>query len=413
LIDESHTVSEIACKVSDELREKLVVLGVSASSALYRALDLARQLIRRCADVHVVMTKSATELVAPKLFEWATGNPVVTEISGRVEHIALARRASAVIIAPATLRRLTALAYGLEGDLMTLLAIAARSMGKLVALVPAMHVDLWRSRQCREAVDRLEEMGYVVIPPYIVGGRLVFPEPRVLARVLAALILRGRDMRGLRIVVSAGATREFIDDVRFISNPSSGRMGLEIALEAWARGAHVVLVAGHLEVEPPPWIPTVRCTSTEDMLRAMLRAVKEVKPHAVVMAAAPADFKPSRRLSGKIDSHAERISLSLVPTPKILRELRKVFDGVLVGFAAEAVESVEAGRERALRKLKEYGLDMIVLNPVSKPGVGFASEFNEVLMLLKDGEEVFVPRARKEVVARAVVDKVLKLVEQS
>jgi len=407
---EQHTVREIMCRVSDELRGLRIALAVSASSAIYRALDLARQLIRRCASVRVVMTRSAAELVNPKLFEWATGSPVFIDVSGQVEHIALAREVHAVVIAPATLRRIALLAYGIGEDLVTLLSIAAKTMGKLVVLVPAMHIDLWNSVQCREAVRRLDEAGYVILPPYIVEGRLVFPDPKVLARVLTALILRGRDLKGLRLVVSAGATREFIDDVRFISNPSSGRMGVEIALEAWARGAHVVLVAGHLEVVPPPWIPTVRCTSTEDMLNAMVRAVEQVKPHAVIMAAAPADFKPSSKFRGKIDSRVERLNLTLVPTPKIVQAIRRVFDGVLVGFAAEAVESVDEGRERALEKLREHGLDMVVLNPVLKPGIGFGSEFNEVLILDRNGDVLHIPRTRKEVVARILLDKVRQLV---
>ncbi len=407
-----HPVEEIRCRVSDELANHLVVLGVSYSAAIYRAIDVARELVRRCADVIVAMTPSARKAIDPKLFHWATGRKPITSITGDVEHVTYARRCSSMAVAPATLRTMSAIAWGCSNNVVTSMAITARSAGKPVLIVPAMHLDMWRSPQCRKVVELLREEGYSILPPVMKNGRLVMAKPSYVARKIVALTLRGEDLRGLRIVVTAGATREFIDGVRFVSNPSSGRMGIAIAFEAFARGAEVVLVHGHLEVEVPPWIESYEAISTEDMARKLLEVVKSFDPHVVVMAAAPSDFRPRQRFEGKIPSGIEKLVLELVPTPKILKEVRKVFKGILVGFAAEYTTDVNELVERGSRKLAEYDLDLIVVNSVAKPGIGFGSAMNEVVMIDRKGSKSFVGPALKEVVARAILDKVKELVSR-
>ncbi len=407
-----HPSSEIRCVLSDELRGKLIALGVSYSSALYKAIDIARLLLRYCADVQTIMTPKAARIISPQLFHWATGREPIVELTGRTEHIAMARDADAMVIAPATLKTIASIAYGYASNSVVTTAIAMRSSGKPVVIVPAMHRDLLLSRQAREALAKLYDMGYHLLPPIERNGRVVLPEPYYVARKVVTAALRGEDLRNLRITVTGGATREFIDDVRFISNPSSGRMGVAIATEALFRGASVTFVAGHLEVEPPPWIHIEEVISAEDMARALIKTVERRKPHAIVMAAAPADFKPSEKRSGKIDSRVEELTIRLVPTPKILKEVRKVFDGILVGFAAEVVDSPEELIERARRKLEEYELDAIVANPVGKPGIGFASPRNEVYILTPDGSVTHVGPAIKEVIARSVIDIVKELISR-
>ncbi len=408
-----HPVEEIRGVVSDELRGKLVLLGVSASSAAYRAIDIARSLIRRGARVVPVLSPRARSWVSPKLFEWATGEKVLVGVSGKVEHVSLAYEASGMLIAPATLKTMSAVAHGYASNALTLCAVTVRSMGKPVALFPAMHRQLWDSSQCRRVVELLRDEGYVLYPPVEKGGRLILANPDHVARVFTSLVLRGRDLEGMRILVTAGATREYLDCVRFLSNPSSGRMGVEIAAEAFARGATTLLVAGHVEVEPPPWIPVLEVLSAEDMLKALLRAVENFRPHAIVMAAAPCDYRPAKRFEGKIESREKpRIAIELVANPKIVREVRKVYRGVLAIFAAEPVEKVEDCEERALKKMEECGADMVVANPVLSPYAGFAKETNAVLIMTRDGYREVVGPAPKSVVARRVVDVVRDLVRR-
>ncbi len=409
-----HPANEIRGAVSSELDGRSVLLGVTGSSAAYKAIDLARQLLRRGARVITLLSEKAAEFVSPTLFHWATGEKPITSLSGEVEHITLARLCAGMIVAPATLKTMAGIASGYASNAVVATAVVVNSMGKPVVIAPAMHAQLWRSPQCRKALELLKEEGYVVLPPVERDGRLVLPDPRDLARVSTAILLRGRDLEGFRILATAGAAREFIDSVRFISNPSTGRMGVEIAVEAYARGATTLLVAGHLEVSVPPWIPVVRVTSTQEMLESVLRAVKSVRPHALVMAAAPCDYKPSKRFAGKIDSRsAERIELELVRNPKIVKEVRKVYDGVLVMFAAEPVSRAEECEERARAKLEEANADAIIANPVLSESAGFAKSTNEVLVITRDGRKMVWGPEPKEVIARRILDLVKDMVRRA
>ncbi len=409
-----HPVEEVRFSVSEELKDRLILLGVSASSAAYRAIDVARNLVKRGARVVPILSPKASELVSPTLFHWATGEKPIVEVGGEVEHISLAKECHGMLVAPATLKTMSAIAHGYADNALTLTAIATRGYGKNVVIAPAMHSNLWRSPACRKVVNELEAQGYVILPPVERDGRLVLAEPRDIARVSTAVFLRGRDLDGFRIVVTAGAAREFIDSVRFVSNPSSGRMGVEIAVEAFARGAKALLIAGHVEVDVPPWIPKVEVISTEEMLKAVLKAIDNVRPHALVMAAAPCDYKPSRRFEGKIDSRSvDKVVLELVRNPKIVKEVRKVFRGVLVIFAAEPFSSAEECEERARAKLEEVDADIVVANPIFSEKAGFEKRYNEVLIIDRSGrKEVFGP-APKEVVARKVLDLVREAVRGS
>ncbi|RLG87214.1 MAG: bifunctional phosphopantothenoylcysteine decarboxylase/phosphopantothenate--cysteine ligase CoaBC [Thermoprotei archaeon] len=402
-----HSVEEVRASISNELRDHAIALGVTGSVAAYKAVDVARRRGKLGADVWVVMTRSATEFVTPMLFEWATGNPVTVEVGGGVEHIALAKMCSSMVIAPATLNTLSKLARGEADNPVVLTAIAMLGMGKPVVAAPAMHAQLFRSPATQRVLEELRGMGMDVLPPVEIGGRLVLPPPEVIAEKVAAVTLRGRDLRGLRILVTAGPTREYIDEVRFISNPSSGLMGVAIANAAYFRGADVVLVAGPLQVEPVPWIRVVRVTSTEEMAEAVKRVAAE-GIDAAVLAAAPADYRPAKRFGGKVSSGL-RITLELVPTPKVVEELRKVFRGPVIGFAAEYAERDEEAVERGRRKLVERGFDAIAINNVAKKGVGFTSPKNEVFIAMRSGEVIHVGPARKEYVAMVVLDVLKKL----
>lgn len=407
-----HPSREIVCKLSHELEGHTVILGVSYSAAIYRAIDVARHLLRYCANVKVLLTPKAAHIIAPDLFHWATGERPLVELSGDTEHIALSKIATSMVIAPATLNTLAKIAHGIADNVVIATAIVMNSFGKPVIVVPTMHREMLLSKQAREIISKLYEQGYQILPPIEENHRIVFPSAYYIARKVVASTLRGEDLRDMRITVTAGATREYIDDIRFISNPSTGRMGIAIALEAFFRGASVNLITGHIEVPLPPWIHIDSAVNTEEMAKVIIRTIERRRPHAVIMAAAPADFKPRERAKGKISSRIEKINLELIPTTKILKELRKVYDGVLVGFAAESVTDLDELAELAKRKLEEYELDAIVANPIGKKGIGFASPINEVIILLPNGTKIHRGPTIKEEIARDILDIVKDLIKK-
>ncbi len=400
-----HPSEDIVAEENDYLGGREVVLGVTGSVAAYKAVDLARWLMRRGGRVSVVMTEDAARLVTPTLFEWATGKRVYVEFGGGVEHISLAREASAVAVAPATLTTMAKIAYGIGDTSVSLLSISARGYGKPVILAPAMHGNMWSSPQYRVASEVLRRHGYKIVEPEVKKGLARFPSIHTLGRVVAALARRGcEDLRGVRALVTTGATREWIDRVRFISNPSSGVMGVEIALELWARGAEVDLVAGHVAVEIPHVVNVLRVSTTEEMAEAVKTLTSRTRYDVVVGAGAPVDFRPSRRVEGKIKSGVT-LEVKLEPTPKVLSSLASR-PRVLVAFAAEYVEDLSELEAKAVEKMEKYSADIVVANRVGVEGVGFSSPLLEAVMLYRDGGVERVGLIHKEVAAAHLIDKV-------
>lgn len=410
-----HSSKSIKGEYSDSLDGRTIALGVTGSAAAYRAVDLARSLMRRGAEVLVVMSDEATKLVTPELFEWATGNRTITHrFTGLDLHVDLARAADAFVIAPATANTISKIASGVGDTPVTLLAHAFLGSGKPVLVVPAMHIDLFNSPTLQRALKEMSELGVYVLSPHVAGDRVRFPPEDMIAWKLEVLLHSGEDLKGLKVLVTAGPTREHLDPVRYISNPSSGKMGVYLATECSLRGARVTLIHGPLSVSIPYVIDkTVAVTSTSEMLKAVMRELQADHYDLVFMAAAPADFRPAEFSASKLDS-SEGLSLRLVPTEKILSEVaNRVRDrSVVVGFVAETVESDEELFRRALEKLRKYDVHMVVANNVLRKDVGFASDYNEVLLVTKDGRKQHIEKRRKEYVARLVVD-VAKLIYAS
>ncbi|AEV15564.1 DNA/pantothenate metabolism flavoprotein [Thermus sp. CCB_US3_UF1] len=389
-----------------------VLVAATGGVAAIKVPHLLRLLRAAGHEVRVLATPRALEFVTPLSLAVAAGGEVATEEAwfrpdGRALHIELARFADVVLVAPATADALAKAALGLADDLLSATLLAG---AKRVAWAPAMNQAMWLAPQTQAHVERLKALGHAVFGPAYgplaaVGegegwGRML--EPEELVERLHAF-LTPKDLQGLRLLVSAGPTREYLDPVRFLSNPSSGRMGYAVAEAARDRGAEVVLVAGPTCL-PDPWgVEVVRVESALEM-RDRLR---ERYPWAqgVVMAAAVADYRPAEVLAEKEPKvEAERI-LRLVPNPDILKELgQEKGDKVLVGFAMETGE----GLERAKGKLWRKNLDLIVLNWVNREGVGFGSPENEVVLLLKDGRILELPRMSK----RQVADRILDFVKE-
>ncbi len=401
-----HPVSEIAGVKGEVLKGKAVIFGLTASAAIYRSVDVMRELIRRGAKVYPLMTEEAASLISPTLIEWATGSKTYVRFAGGVGHVALGREASSMAIAPATANTICRLAAGVAEDAVTLTALEVMGLGKPLVLVPAMHYGMWVSPQVRDAVTRLRRWGVTILGPEVAEGKAKYPPIDEVVSAVESVTLRGKDLRGFRVLVTAGPTREWLDRVRFLTNPSSGRMGVEIARDACFRGAEVTLVHGPLTVPEPVCVRRIAVETTEGMLSVVLKEVRSTRYDAVVLAAAPLDFKFASRFEGKIRS-GRPVNVRLEPLPKISLALKREFKGLLVGFAAECVDGDYGELERRARaKLEERGFDIIVANDVCREGVGFGSEYNEVLILEREGSVTRVSTTLKSEVGRRVLDVV-------
>ncbi len=405
-----HPVEHIRGSISKYLSDKCIVLGIAGSVAAYKAIDTARWLIRRGARVIPVLTRVSQELLGAKLLKWATGENPIEKLSGSVEHIDLAEECDAMLIAPATLSTISKIAYGIADSTVALIAISVVGMKKPLIIVPAMHSNMLSTLQYEHSITTLKRMGITIIPPEIAEGVAKYPDPTFVARLTAAVTLRGRDLDGSKIIVTAGASREWFDPVRFISNPSSGKMGLELALEAYARGAEVYLLYGSLLSEPPHVFKNYYCETTERFAEVMKSLTEVEKFDAIISAAALADFKPEEVKNEKIRSGAN-IDVRLVPTPKVLRAIVSR-PKVLVGFAAETVNSYEELEKEALNKMNRYGLDLIVANFVGRKSSGFGSDYIEGLLMSREkGVSKKFRRMLKEEVSRVVIDEVASLIK--
>ncbi|HEY7481018.1 MAG TPA: bifunctional phosphopantothenoylcysteine decarboxylase/phosphopantothenate--cysteine ligase CoaBC [Gemmatimonadales bacterium] len=386
-----------------------VVLGVSGGIACYKSCVLARRLTEAGARVDVVLTRSAVEFVGPVTFEALTGRPVLTSLwePGRaLAHVRLPQDADLVIVAPATADLLARVALGLADDVLTALLLA-RTAPLLVA--PAMNDEMYARPETQANLQRLRASGVALVGPEIGAlaegpserpGRMSEPET-ILAH--AARLLRGDGkLAGRRVVVTAGPTRESIDPVRVVTNRSSGRMGYRLAEVAWERGADVVLLSGPVMLPPPPGVLVKRVESTGDLEAA----VRSELPAAdvLVMAAAPADFRPSNPSTSKQSRVDGALAVPMEPTADILsgtRELRKA-GSVIVGFALETGDALAKGRA----KLERKDLDFIVVNDALEPGAGFEHETNRVAVLGRDGTPKIFPLQSKREVAEAILDAV-------
>jgi phosphopantothenoylcysteine decarboxylase/phosphopantothenate--cysteine ligase len=387
-----------------------VLVAVTGGVAAIKAPHLLRLLRARGHEVRVLATPRALEFITPLSLAVAAGGEVATEEAwfrpdGRALHIDLARWAEVVLVAPATAEAMAKAALGLADDLLsaTLLAGARR-----VAWAPAMNEAMWLAPQTQGHAERLKALGHAVFGPgygplAAVGegegwGRMLEPE-ELLERLEA--FLAPKDLLGLRLLVSAGPTREYLDPVRFISNPSSGRMGYAVAEAARDRGAEVVLVSGPTCLKAPWGVEVVRVESALEMRQAILERYPWAK--AVVMAAAVADYRPAEVLKDKEPKAEAEKTIRLVPNPDILKELGERKEGrVLVGFAMETA----SGLERAQEKLRRKNLDLIALNWVNREGVGFGSPENEVVLIARDGRVLELPRMEKRQVAHRILDLV-------
>jgi phosphopantothenoylcysteine decarboxylase/phosphopantothenate--cysteine ligase len=393
------------------LDDKELILGVTGSIAAYKAVYLLRELTRLGARVTVCLSEHARHFVGPLTFRTLSGRPVLTDLfdpqnEEAVEHVGVAERAHAVVVAPATANLLAKAAHGIADDFLTTLLLAAR--GKIL-LAPAMDGGMWQHPAVVANVAQLRERGVTVLEPEIgdlasgLSGQGRLPEVEHIVEALLALLNPVRDLAGERVLVTAGPTREPLDPVRYISNRSSGKMGYSVAHAALRRGAQVVLVSGPTALTPSPGAVFVPVQTAEDMREAVLQHLAGVS--IVIKAAAVADYRAKQPSPDKIKGKRE-LTVELTPNPDILAEVAARRTGAfIVGFAAETHDVAANARI----KLMDKGIDLLVANDVSQQGIGFDADDNEVLLIDRWGGEHRLPRMPKTAVADAILTRVLAL----
>ena len=396
------------------LHDKQVVLGVCGSIAAYKSVYLTRLLVGAGAQVWPVLSPGASRFVAPLSFAALAGRRPVTDLweqaqGGEIGHVELAHRAHAVVLAPLTANSLARLSQGLADDPLSALVLATRAP---LVLAPAMESGMWDNPATQENLARLLARGARLVPPQpgaLASGRSGMgrmAEPAQIMEAVEAALLP-QDLRGEHVLVTAGPTREAFDPARYISNPSTGKMGFALARAAWARGAaHVHLIAGPTALQAPSGqgMQTTRVTSTQDMLEACQAALPPST--LLLMAAAPADYRPLGYSPDKLKKQASgaALTLALESTPDILTTLKpRTAQRMVVGFAAETGQVVQHGQDKLQRK----NLDMLLANQVGSAGTGFASDTNAGWLLRPDTEPLTLPLMSKAALAHVLLDYVV------
>jgi phosphopantothenoylcysteine decarboxylase/phosphopantothenate--cysteine ligase len=386
-----------------------ILLGITGGIASYKSAWLARLLTQAGAEVDAVMTRSAQEFIGAVTLQALTGRAVHTGLfdsAHALDHIRIARAADLVVVAPATADFIARATHGHADDLLAACLLATEAP---VLLVPAMNDRMWAHAQTQRNIAHARELGYHIVEPdtgpLAAGegsgpGRM--PEPETIVAHIGRMLEGAGGLAGVNVVVTAGPTREAVDPVRYLSNRSSGKMGVEVAAAAWRRGASVRLVAGPLSVPVPAGIEVIPVETTSEMADAVRAALPTAD--VLIMAAAPADFRPATPAATKIKKKTAPTHVELVGTPDILmttREHRKP-GAVIVGFALETNDVLNGGRQ----KLAAKDLDMVVVNDATEAGAGFGVDTNRVTIIARNGDEAVLPLMDKRDVADAILDRV-------
>ena len=391
------------------LKGKTVVLGVTGSIAAYKIANLASMLVKLHADVQVIMTQNATNFIHPITFETLTGNKCLVDTFDRnfqynVEHVALAKRADVVMIAPATANVIAKMTYGLADDMLTTTVLACKCK-KIVA--PAMNTQMYQNPIVQKNMNMLIEMGFEVIQPAVgmlacgdIGEGKLPTEQELLEYILKEIACQ-KDMTGVNVLVTAGPTREAIDPVRYITNHSTGKMGYAIARACMLRGANVTLVSGQTDITPPPFVEVVSVVSAKDMFEAVTSRADQ--QDIIIKAAAVADYRPAVVSDEKVKKADGELSIGLERTDDILKYLgeHKKEGQFLCGFSMETQNMLENSRA----KLEKKNLDMIAANNLKQNGAGFGTDTNIITIITKDAE-LQLEKMSKEEVAHRILDEI-------
>lgn len=393
------------------LKGKTVLLGVTGSIAAYKIANLASMLVKLHCNVHVIMTKNATNFIHPITFETLTNNRCIVDTFDRnfqynVEHVSLAKQADVVLIAPASANVIAKLAHGLADDMLTTTTLAC-TCKKIVA--PTMNTQMYNNRITQDNIQKLRDYDFEVIDPAsgflacrdIGAGKM--PEPEVLLDYILKEIACEKDMAGMNVLVTAGPTQEAIDPVRYITNHSTGKMGYAIATNAMLRGANVTLVTGPTNIKKPPFVNIIPIKSAQDMFEAVTSHAQE--QDIIIKSAAVADYRPSNVSDEKVKKKDGDMAIPLERTQDILKFLgeHKKDGQFLCGFSMETQNMLENSRA----KLEKKNLDMIIANNLKVAGAGFGTDTNIVTMITKE-DEIELEIMSKADVAKCILDEIMK-----
>jgi len=392
------------------LRDKTIVLGVSGGIACYKSVELVRHFQKAGASVYVIMTRNATRFVGPLTFEAISGHPVCVELFDTTpetsfHHIQWAEMADAVVVAPATANLLAKIAHGIADDALTTFMLAVQSP---VLLCPSMNTRMWENRSVQDNISTIRKRNISVLTPDTgelacgTSGAGRQPDAFVIVSNTHHL-LSPKDFLHKKVLVTAGPTLEYIDPVRFISNPSSGKMGYAIAEAALCRGADVILISGPTQLDKPSGVRYISVQTADEMANAVFE--HEANMDIIIKAAAVADYKVAKQSEQKIKKNDDTLQIALKKNIDILKELgcRKK-DQFLVGFAAETQELTNNARQ----KLSEKNLDIIVANLIGPKDCGFQADTNRVTLFFRDGKQVSLPLESKEKIAHSILDMCLR-----
>ena len=412
-----HTSKQIIGVKGDSLEGMKIVLCVTGSVAAIKSPEIARELMRLGAEVYTVMTPMAQKIIHPYMMEWSTGNPVVTELTGEIEHVTLGGdhddNADLILVAPSTANTLGKVASAIDDTPVTTLLTTAIGAGIPIIIAPAMHASMYHHPLVVENVRKLQSIGVEVLMPRFEEAKAKIPDTEEIVSSVVRRLTDPKDLKGRRILITGGPTREYIDGFRFISNPSSGKMAVALAELALRRGAEVTLIYGKGTAVPPASATVVSVDGTEEMLDAVVDALKTGGYDAAILSAAAADYKASERKMVKTPSGLDSWTVELAPLPKIIEHVKKVDPNIfLVGFKAEYGISDDELISRARKRMEEAEMDLVVANDVSRKDVGFGTDTNEVFIIDGAGNVIHTSIEEKEKIAEKVLNVMVERMEK-
>ncbi|UCH57858.1 MAG: bifunctional phosphopantothenoylcysteine decarboxylase/phosphopantothenate--cysteine ligase CoaBC [Candidatus Bathyarchaeota archaeon] len=403
-----HTSKQIIGTKGDALQGKKIVLCITGSVAAIKSPEIARELMRLGAEVFTVMTHMAQKIIHPYMMEWSTGNPVVTELTGQTEHVTFGGehpdRADLVLVAPSTANTIGKTAAAIDDTPVTTLLTTAIGADIPIIIAPAMHASMYKHPIVMENVEKLRSIGVEILMPRLEEEKAKIPGTDDIVAAVVRKLSKSQDFRGRRVLITAGPTREYLDGFRFISNPSSGKMGVALAREALNRGADVTLIYGPGVAHPPTGARVMRVETTTEMLDAVVEALNRESYDIAILSAAASDYGVKDRKIIKTPSMMKNWKIELKPVPKIVEQVKKLAPEIfLVGFKAEYNVSDEQLVEKAAIRMDSVGMDLIVANDVARNKVGFNADTNEVFIIDKERTVEHIPLTGKDGIAERLL----------
>ena len=408
-MNSNHPSRDILGSLGSELTGRTIVLCVSGSVAAVRAPDVARTLMRHGAEVIPVMSPAACDLIGPDLMHWATGRKPVLELTGRLEHVAIAgnvpEKADLIIVAPATANTIGKIACGIDDTPVTTVVTTGLGEGIPLIVVPAMHESMYNHPFVRENLQKLEQHDITVLMPRIAEGKAKIADSEHIFAAARDRLARQHMLAGHKVLITVGRTVEYLDPVRVITNNSSGKMGMALAAAARAIGAEVTVVYGKGSAVAPAGVRIISVDTAEDMRRSVWGELSSHEYAAVIAAAAVGDWKPLQRQDKKISTHSGRNQvIELEPTPKIIDGIKASFPQVLlVAFRAQHDLPREELIKDAVSRMRKAGADMIAVNDVSIEGAGFETDTNEMYLISSDEQVEHIPLTSKKRVGERII----------